>query len=122
MTRERIFVKDLLGQPHQRIEAVIHLRRYGAQEHADLGEFDHDWGAFQGRKEPTTRTTATSTPRLTSAGKRTTPPLGNSISMRDFFNEMGRNSASVEPFRPRSAASACGVAGMPLSSRRFQRK
>jgi len=60
-SRERVLVEDLLSHAHQTIEAVRHLRRQRAEEDPHRGDIRHEFGDLQRRKEPTTRTMATST-------------------------------------------------------------
>ena len=56
-----------------------------------------------------------------SLGKRTTPPLGNSISTRDDVRDTGRKSESLESSSSLVVESVSTDSGMPLSRRRLQR-
>jgi hypothetical protein len=113
VARQRALIEDLLSLAHQAIEAITHLRRRHTEEDSDVGKVCHEFGAFQGRSEPTTRMASTNTAWPIPRGSRTTPPFGNWSSTGDALRETGKNIAGFVSACSRATFSATKDSGMP---------
>jgi hypothetical protein len=111
---QRVLVKGLLRQAHQRIEAELHPDGSEADKDPHIGKVDtgHDLPNL-GRIAPTASMICTSTASPTPTGTFTDPPLGNSISTADPFSVTGKNFGSVNSADLGASPSSFTDSGIP---------